>query len=120
MYKKERVSTGLLNATQELRKLIIDYPDLPLLVFAGQDANCADYSYTSCGRVRASIGEYLDCMQTVNDEYCYTDRDEFQEDLEDLHSDFDGSDKEFEQFIESLLAEYEPYWKRCIILYVDN
>lgn len=59
-------------------------------------------------------------MQTVNDEYCYTDRDEFQEDLENLYSDFDGSDKEFEQFIENIMVEYEPYWKKCIILYVDN
>lgn len=120
MYKKERVSTGLLNATQELRKLIIDYPDLPLLVFAGQDANCADYSYTSCGRVRASIGEYLDCMQTVNVEYCYTDRDEFQEDIENKHYDFKGSDEEFDALVKAELDEYEPYWKKCIILYVDN
>lgn len=120
MRKEERISTGLLNATQELRELIIVNPDLPLLVFAGQDASSPDFCYTSCFRVNAYIGEYLDCMQTVNDEHCYTDRDEFQEDLENLYSDFDGSDKEFEQFIENIMVEYEPYWKKCIILYVDN
>ena len=32
MRKEERISTGLLNATQELRELIIANPDLPLLV----------------------------------------------------------------------------------------
>lgn len=120
MHKKERVSTGLLNATQELRELIIANPDLPLLVFAGQDASCADYCYTSCGSVSASVGEYLDCMQTVNDEHCYTDRDEFQEDIENNYYDFKGSDEKFDALVKAKLAEYEPYWKKCIILYVDN
>ena len=112
--------TGLLNSTDELRTLLIEHPDLPLLVFAGEDCNSGDYSYMSCSHVSASIGEYLDCMQTVNDERCYTDRDDFQEDMEDCYSDFDGSDKEFEIFIENKLLEYEPYWKPCIIVYVDN
>jgi ABC-type cobalt transport system substrate-binding protein len=40
--------------------------------------------------------------------------------LESAHSDFDGSDREFEEFIENLMMEYEPYWKPCIIVYVDN
>ena len=58
--------------------------------------------------------------ETVNDERCYTDRDDFQEDMEYHYSDFDGSDKEFEIFIENELLKYDPYWKPCIIVYVDN
>lgn len=90
--------TGLLNSTDELRQLLIEHPDLPMLVFAGEDCNRGDYTYMSCSRVSTSIGEYLDCQQTINDELCYTDRDEFQEDMENYYSDFDGSDKEFEIF----------------------
>jgi hypothetical protein len=121
MYPYERVSTGLATSATELRQLIIDNPGLPLLVFAGEDANCGgDYNYTSCSRVRASIGEFLDCAQTVNDCRVFEDRDDFEEELKDCYSDFNGSDAEFDQFIENILREYEPYWKRCIILYVDN
>ena len=32
----------------------------------------------------------------------------------------EGSEEEFKEFIKTKLAEYEPYWKPCIILYVDN
>ena len=119
MRKEERISTGLLNATQELRELIIAI--LTFRFSSLQDkTRVVRLLLHVLFSVSASVGEYLDCMQTVNDEYCYTDRDEFQEDLENLYSDFDGSDKEFEQFIENIMVEYEPYWKKCIILYVDN
>jgi len=120
MTEFERRPTTLLHASDELRQLLVDNPGLPLLVFAGEDCNSGDYSYMSCGHVSASKGEFLDCMQEVNNERCYTDRDDFREDMEDHYSNFDGSDNEFEQFIEDRLVEYEPYWKPCIILYVDN
>ncbi len=120
MTQEERNPSGLLNSAVELRQLILDNPGLPLLVFAGEDANMGDYNYMSCSSIQAYVGEFLDCQQTVNSERCYTDRDEFQEDVENQHSDFDGSDQEFEQFIEDILMEYEPYWKPCIILYVNN
>lgn len=121
MTQEERKPTGLLNSAAELRQIILDNPGLPLLVFAGEDANAGgDYSYMSCSVVHVSVGEYLDCQQTVNDCRCYNDRDDFQEDLEDLYSDFDGSEQEFEKFIEDRMMEYEPYWKPCIIMYVNN
>ena len=116
----EFLSTGLLHSTDELRKLIIDNPDLPMLIFAGDDCNSGDWAYMSCSHVSARIGEFLDCAQTVNDERCYDDRDDFRADLEDKFYDFDGSDQEFDTFIDNKLLEYEPYWRPCIIVYVDN
>ena len=65
-------------------------------------------------------GEFLNCRQDVRSEYCYTDRDEFREDIESSHYDFEGTDEEFDKLIESELVKYEPYWKDCIILYVDG
>lgn len=114
--KKEN---GLLHATDELRELILEHPELPLLVFAGQESNNGEWGYMACGIARAEIGEFLDCEQTVNDERCFTDRDDFQEEMEN-NSDFDGTDEEFAEYIKGKMAEYEPYWKPCIILYVDN
>lgn len=121
MTADERKPTGLLHATDELRQLIIDHPDLPLLIFAGEEANAGgDYSYMSCSYINSYVGEYLDCSQTVNDCRCYTDRDDFREAVKYLHSDFDGSELEFEELVESVLKEYNPFWKPCIILRVNN
>lgn len=116
----ERRSTELLHATDELRKLLLENPDLPLLVFAGDDCNSGDYSYMSCGHVSACVGEFLDCMQEVNDERCYTDRDEFEEALYDYLYDGNIPEEEYETLCKECLAAYDPYWKKCIILYVDN
>lgn len=118
---KER-STGLLHASDELRKLLIENPGLPLLIFAGQEATCDDWYYSSCSRISASKGEFLDCEhRKVHEEQCYTDRDEFEEDLyNNLDDEFDGTDEEYEIYIQNKLKEYEPYWKPAIIVYVNN
>lgn len=119
--EKISTSTGLLQSTAELRKLIIENPDLPLLVFAGEDANSGDWSYMSCSYVKARIDEYLDCMQEVDDCKCYTDRGDFEEDLADtLCDDFKGTDEEWDEYLSKELAKYDPYWTECIILHVDN
>ena len=122
MKQEERRPTGIVNSATELRKLIIDNPDLPLVVFAGEDANCnGDYMYSSCSHVSAYVGEFLDCMQTINDEKCYCERDDFEEDLANTLDDyFEESEEDFNRRVEKEVAEYDPYWKPCIILYVNN
>lgn len=121
MRESEKMSVHFLNSAVEFRKLLIENHDLPLLVFAGDNANNGDYGFMSCSSIRCEKGEFLDCMQEVNDELCYTDRDDFAEDLEDVL--WDGkeyTEEEWEAIMNAELAEYEPYWKKCIILYVDN
>ena len=126
MTADERKPTELLHATDELRQLIIDHPDLPLLIFAGEDASQGDFSYTSCSHVNAYVGEYLDCWQTVNDCLCYTDRDDFEETLSDVlynqHEEMWGiaTNDDWDALLKKELAKYEPFWKPCIILYVNN
>lgn len=44
MTNEERRPTGLLHTADELRQLIRNNPTLPLLVFAGEEANSGDYS----------------------------------------------------------------------------
>ena len=120
MRDEEKRPTKLLHSADDLRQLILDHPDLPLLVFASDDANSGDYPYMSCGTVHAEVGEFLDCMQDVDDVYCFTDRDEFVEKIEDALYDFDGSEQELEIEVERRAAEYDLYWKPCIIVYVGN
>ena len=114
------IGLELCHKTDELRKLILENPELPLLVFAGEDANTGDYSMVHCTRVSAYIGEVLD-WDTVYSDEVITDREYFAELVTDYHaSDFDGTDDEFDKYVEDKVAEYDPYWKKCIILEVDN
>ena len=83
------INAELLHSTDELRKIIIDNPDLPLLVFAGEDANIGDWSYMSCSRISVYIGEVLDFDAdelVPYDNRIYTDRVEFVECLADVLS----------------------------------
>jgi hypothetical protein len=121
MSKSEGGCTGVFHSAAQLRQLILEHPDLPLLVFAGDDCNIGDYRYALCSDVSACVGEFLDYDQAINEERCYTDRDEFEEDLTDCLSEgFDGSANEFDKLIEDQLWYYERFWKPCIILFVDN
>ena len=125
MTEFEKRPSELLTATDELRKLLLENPDLPLLVFAAEDCNHGAYPYESCSGCHAALGEFLDCMQEVNDERCYMDRDAFAEDLaehlyDQYYHDWHGSNEEWDAYCDSHVKEYDPYWKKCIILYVDN
>ena len=114
-------SLDLIYDASELRKLIIEKPDFPLVIFAGRNTYCEDYSWIACTDVRVSIGEVLDCEQSVKEDYIYCDRKEFEDDLWNyLEDEFEGDDEEFFEFIKNKLKEYEPYWKSAIIIYADN
>ncbi len=122
MAEYERLE-DLFHAADGLKELIREHPDLPLMVMAGPDA-CNDYGYVSCGYVYAELGECLDCYPGFDEERIYTDRNAFEEDLADNMAYDDESGKlpeaEFEANVKEKLAEYEPYWRPCIKVYVNN
>lgn len=58
MRDEEKRPTRLLHSADDLRQLILDHPDLPLIVFASDDANSGDYSYmmeTEVAKVRCEV-----------------------------------------------------------------
>ena len=117
--------TGYLKDTSELRKLITENPNLPLVVIAGQNANGYDFEYQYCSKVIVKIGELLDCEQSFDDEYVYDDREDFADAVYDYYYNdwdghFDGNNEEFEDYIEKQIQKYDPYWRKCIIIYADN
>ncbi len=124
MTREERKPTGLLHSADELKQLIVENPDLPILVFAGDNANNGDYPYMSCSYVSAEKGEFLDCEQQIDECKCYTDRDDFEEDVFDVlvndEQCVDLSDEEFNSVVKQKIAEYDEFWKSCIILRVDE
>ena len=114
---------NILNSTAELRKLIIENPDLSLVVFAGESAYKEGYySSTACSDVRAYIGEILDCENDVCEDRVFDDREEFEylllSELEYEHPELNGD--ELDELLKRRIDEYGPYWEKCIILRVDN
>jgi hypothetical protein len=110
--------------TAELKKLIAEHPDYPIVVLCNYEV-CADdlYNWWYAPEIRFSIGEILDCEQDINDERVYTDRDEFEEDLVNIladNCDYDeATDAEFDAIVKAELAKYEPYWKKVIQIRAD-
>lgn len=114
-------SLGLAYDTSELRKMIVENPALPLVVFAGPNIYCDENMYWGCTDVKVEIGEVLDCDQQINEEKIYCDRTDFEDDLRiSLEGEFDGDDKDFDAYAEKESKEYDPYWKKAIIVYADN
>lgn len=124
MKEYEKHPAGVLFAAQDVRKLMIDNPDLPVCFLATEEANTGDYCTMFCTSVYAEIGEILDCQQDINDEIIFTDRDYFEEQVYDrvtlAHEDEDRPDEWYEKEAERVAAEYEPYWKKCILVTVGN
>ena len=107
--------------TDELKKLIAEHPDYPIVVIVANEVIGDEYCWWYAPCLRFDIGEILDCEQDVDPCVTFEDRDEFKEALEDYYyGDFDGTDSEFDKYIEKKLDEYEPYWTKCVIIYVDN
>lgn len=100
--------------TTELRKMIVDNPTLPLLVFANEDANSGDYSWTQAN-VKCEISD----LALYNNEV-WVDYDDYEERLSNDLCDEDEykelSDKEFEQMIYEKMNMVE--FTKCIVIWV--
>ena len=110
--------------TDELKELIAKYPDYPIVVMVDSEVVADDgYTWYYAPCLRFGLGEILDCEQDIDDEKVYTDRDEFEEDMYDKYTwdeEYDKLDNfEFDEMIEKKLNEYEPYWKKVIVIYAD-
>jgi hypothetical protein len=103
-----------LNNTSHLRQLIIDNPDLPLLIFCGEESWCGEWAYSQAD---ASKGE----IQTLTlRNYTWVAEDEYRDWLYDELS-FneaykDLSDEEYDQMIDQKMAETE--FCKAIVIYV--
>lgn len=111
------MSSLITKETYELKKLIAENPDLPIVVFAGNDANDGDYSWTSCSCISFSVDEILEYDDAV-----FTNRDEFEEKIaDDLCSEYaDKPDEEFEAAIAREVKKYDQYWKKVIAIWATN
>ena len=123
--KKKYRPLGMFTAqTDELKKLITEHPDLPIVVIVSSDVVADDgYAWWYAPDIRFTMGEILDCEQDINDEKTYIDRDDFEEDLAYIlgdSGDYDETtDEEFDKIVQEELKKYEPYWKKVIQIRAD-
>lgn len=118
----ERKNVFMLNSSEELRKLILKYQNLPLLTFVSDDANSGDYQYMTAS-ISCDKGWVLDApAQLLPDfEKLYTDEEDLENDIiDELYDDNTKnlSDEEFDKLVSNRMKELEPYWKECIIIWV--
>ena len=117
----------LTTKSDELKKLIEENPDLPIVVLAGECANDGEEQSMYCSDIRFYIDEILDC-EVPYMEYVETDRVNFEEQIEEwLWDEMGGNDKDsklsetvFEEALKETKEKYEPYWKKVIAIHADN
>ena len=116
--------TYLMKDGIKVREMILSHPELPLVFMATEEANNGDWWKTVCCSVRAEIGEVLDCNQLINDEYIFCDHEEFEDYILDRIDEFTDVDDMpqawYDAEAQRIAAEYDPYWKQCIIITVGN
>lgn len=105
--------------TDELKKLIAENPDYPIVVICDSEVVADDgYAWWYAPKISFTLGEILDCAQDIDEEKVFIDRDEFKESLEDKLSwqeEYDKlSEEEFNKVVSKKLAEFDPYWKSVI------
>lgn len=98
----------------ELKKLILENPEAPLLIFAGEEANSGEYSYESVD------GGYADLKEITIYGGQWVDKDDFEENLRDdmandeLYENL--SDEEFDTEVEKIISE--TAFVKAIVIYV--
>ena len=112
----------LAKSTDELKKLIAEHPDYPIVVLAGEEANGGDHTWMYCSDISFGIDEILDTDFYGYDDTVFTDRDSLVEHIEDmLYDDYCGKpEEEYTAAIKTKMAELEPYWKKVIVIYASN
>lgn len=115
---------SLAKNSDELKKLIFENPDLPIVVLAGAGAkaNDGDHYWTYCSSISFYIEEILDYDYYDYNNCVFCDRDYLEEYIEnELYNEYyDKSYEEYEQAIKDKFAELEPYWKKVIAIRASN
>lgn len=113
---------GLSHKSDELKKLIMENPDLPIVVLASDDANNGDWCWQYCFNVSCGLDEILDCDYGDIDDTVFTDRDYLEEYISNsLYDEYcDKSPEEYDEAVRRKMEELEPYWTKVIAIYASN
>lgn len=116
---------NIVKDSTELRKMIAENPELPIVIMASHEAVADEFYWTYCSAVHCEVGEILDYECPWKEGLVYSDRIEFEEDLADYLSDTienvaTMSDEEFNYLLNTQKDAYDEYWHKAIIVKADN
>jgi len=117
---------GLTTEGEELRKIILENPDLPIAVLVGENAFAGDFYWNFASKITYSIEEILnaDTPFLSDSNRVFNNREDFEIFIGDwLYSQNDNnklSEKDFDNLLRSEIEKYDPYWVKCICIYADN
>ena len=113
---------NIVKDSTELRKMIAENPELPIVVMVSYEAVTDEFYWTYCSFVHCEVGEVLDCEIPWKEGIVYSSRTDFEEDLADYLSDIADkmTDEEFSRFLEVQKRVYDEYWHKAIIVKADN
>lgn len=120
------IEYSIIHDSGDLRKLIAENPDLPIVVLANEESSCADDCWTYCNNVRCALSMLLDVETPYDaeDGHIFTDKIEFEEAIADTFSDDEKyhalSDQKFDEAVKTEMDKYECHWKRVIAIYASN
>lgn len=108
--------------TDKLKQIILENPDLPIVILADESSAIDNGAWTYCSKVSFKVDEILDCEYYDYGDMVITDRDRLEEVIEDnLYSKYhDKTETEYDAAIKAELAKLEPYWKKVIAIYATN
>ena len=106
----------------ELRRLILENPDLPIVVLTNEDSHNWDSYWMFCTNISYEIKEILDCDYSDYNDVVFTDKSRLEEKIaDDLYDEYcEKSDEEYNAAIKQEVDKYEPYWKKVIAIYATN
>lgn len=115
-----KVATGIIHDTAKLRQLMQENPELPVVILAGESANCGEWSWQYCYDVDCNITEILDIKTPWDGDTLFTDRDDFEQAIEDSLYGGELSIDQIEAAAKREAAMYENCWRKVIAVYADN
>lgn len=116
-------STGIIHDSEKLRKLILENPELPIVVLANEEANNGEWSWMYCLSVDCAIDTILDVETPYDGDTVFTDEDDFINTIEDVMFEKFGDSMTPDQIEEAAKREAEMYsggWRKVIAVYVGN
>ena len=110
------------HATDGLRRIILENPDLPIVILADESSVIDNGAWTYCSKVSFKVEEMLDCEYYDYGDMVITDRDRLEEIIEDrLYDEYhDKPESEYDAAIKAEVEKFEPYWKKVIAIYATN
>lgn len=113
---------GLDHKTDELRRLVLENPELPIVILADECSVADSGAWTYCSKISVDVDEILDCEYYDYGDMVITDRDRLEEIIEDrLYDEYhDKPEFEYDAAIKAEVEKFEPYWKKVIMVYATN